>query len=338
MRVRIPLASIAAAAIVVFGAACGEDESSGDGGGGTSVKFAVNGFNLSDLPVQVADALGYYEEQGIEPEFIDLESGSDVLQGLVSGSVDVGSGAFATMLRGRMEDQDIKMILAYRTAPGFALVVSPEYEDEIETVADLEGHQVGVSSPGGETNSWLDFLLVEAGLEPTDVSLSAIGLEASAITAVEQGQVAAAVMLDPAITQLDSRADGIEILEDSRSPDGSAAAFGNPHYVGTGMYSSSQWLTENQEAATGIATATQQALEYINDHDAEEIADALPEEIVGPDREAYVTALDTGLDIYSPDGQVDMQGAETVKDMLAISTPEAESLKLETAFTNEFTE
>jgi NitT/TauT family transport system substrate-binding protein len=336
MRLRTTLAATFAAVIVIVAAACGDSDSSGDGEGGTAVKFAVNGFNLSDLPIQVADALGYYEEQGIEPEFVDLESGSDVLQGLVSGSVDVGSGAFATMLRGRMEDQDLKMIMGYRTAPGFALVVSPEYEDEISGVADLEGQQLGVSSPGGETNSWLDFLLKKNGVEPADVSLSAIGLEATAITAVEQGQVAAAVMLDPAITQLESRLGEIEILEDSRSPEGSAEAFGNPNYVGTGMYVASDWLAENEDAATGLATATRDALEYINQHTAEEIADALPEEIVGDDRGAYITSLDTGLDIYSEDGEVTMPAAQTVKEMLAISTPEAESLDLESAFTNEY--
>jgi NitT/TauT family transport system substrate-binding protein len=57
------------------------------------VRLAVGGQNqMIYLPTTLADALGYYREEGLEVELQDFPGGAKALQALVGGSADVVSG------------------------------------------------------------------------------------------------------------------------------------------------------------------------------------------------------------------------------------------------------
>ena len=48
-------------------------------------------------------------------------------------------------------------------------------------------------------------MLAKNGVDPNSVAVVGIGLEATAVAAMEQGMVEAAIMLDPAITLLQGK-------------------------------------------------------------------------------------------------------------------------------------
>ena len=75
----------------------------------------------------------------------------------------------------------------------------------ITSVKDLAGKKIGVSAPGSSTHFFLNYMLRKAGVDANTVGVIGIGLEATAVAAMEQGSVDAAVMLDPAITQLQGK-------------------------------------------------------------------------------------------------------------------------------------
>src|SRR6202162_6735864 len=47
----------------------------------------------SDAPLFIADAMGYYAEQGLKVKFVRFDSATKMIPSLGSGDVDVGSGA-----------------------------------------------------------------------------------------------------------------------------------------------------------------------------------------------------------------------------------------------------
>src|ERR1700719_5128276 len=47
----------------------------------------------SDAPLFIADAMGYYAEQGLKVNFVRFDSAAKMIPSLGSGDVDVGSGA-----------------------------------------------------------------------------------------------------------------------------------------------------------------------------------------------------------------------------------------------------
>ncbi|MDQ2987955.1 MAG: ABC transporter substrate-binding protein, partial [Pseudomonadota bacterium] len=60
-----------------------------------AIRLAIGGkVGLFYLPVTIAERLGYFKDEGLQVEFIDLGSGGKALQALVGGSADVTSGSY----------------------------------------------------------------------------------------------------------------------------------------------------------------------------------------------------------------------------------------------------
>ena len=101
--------------------------------------------------------------------------------------------------------------------PGLVLVVSPSHTGEIKSIKDLAGKKVGVSAPGSSTDFFLKYLLKKNGLDPASAAVIGVGLGATAVAAMEQGQIDAAVMLDPSVTVLQGSHPDLRILSDTRT-------------------------------------------------------------------------------------------------------------------------
>ena len=112
--------------------------------------------------------------------------------------------------------------VVYDRYPGLVLVVSPSHTAEIKSIKDLAGKKVGVSAPGSSTDFFLKYLLKKNGLDPASAAVIGVGLGATAIAAMEQGQIDAAVMLDPSVTVLQGSHPDLRILSDTRTAEGYA--------------------------------------------------------------------------------------------------------------------
>ena len=141
-------------------------------------------------------------------ELVDLKGGSDALKAVLGGSADVVSGYFDHCVNLAAKKQELQAFVVYDRYPGLVLVVSPAHTGEIKSIKDLAGKKVGVSAPGSSTDFFLKYLLKKNGLDPTSASVIGVGLGATAVAAMEQGQIDAAVMLDPSVTVLQGQPSG----------------------------------------------------------------------------------------------------------------------------------
>ena len=145
----------------------------------------------------LAKQLGEYDKAGLAVELVDLKGGSDALKAVLGGSADVVSGYFDHCVNLAAKKQELQSFVVYDRYPGLVLVVSPAHTKEIKSIKDLAGKKVGVSAPGSSTDFFLKYLLKKNGLDPTSASVIGVGLGATAVAAMQQGQIDAAVMLDP---------------------------------------------------------------------------------------------------------------------------------------------
>ncbi|HEX6989243.1 MAG TPA: ABC transporter substrate-binding protein, partial [Bacillota bacterium] len=228
------------------------------------------------LATTLAQQLGYYEEEGINAELIDFQGGSRALEALLGGSVDVVSGFYDHTIQLAARGRQLKAFVTMLRYPGLVLAVSPATDKQIESIADLKGAILGVTSPGSSSHLFVNYLLVKNGLTPDDVSATAIGATASAVAAMDQGQVDVGSMVDPAVTQLLHRHPDLRILADTRTGEGVREIFGTSSYPAAVLYSHASWLDENPEAARRLARAIARTLEWIHSHSAQEIADMMP--------------------------------------------------------------
>ncbi|HXD47097.1 MAG TPA: ABC transporter substrate-binding protein [Pseudolabrys sp.] len=304
------------------------------------VTLAIGGAScLCYLPTVLANQLGEYKKAGVDVEMVAFKGGSDSLKAVIGGSADVVSGYFDHCVNLAAKGQHLQSFVVYDRFPGLVLVVSPKHNAEIKSVKDLANKKVGVSAPGSSTDFFLKYLLSKNGVDPNSVGVIGVGLGGSAVAAMEQGQIDAAVMLDPAVTILKTKYKDLQILSDTRSQKDTLAVFGG-EYPGGALYTKAEWIEKHPKEVQGMTTAILNTLKWIHSHSAEEIADKMPAEYVGNDKATYIAALKNTLAMYSNDGKMDPKGAQAVLAVFSQSSPDVAKahIDLSKTYTNAFVE
>ena len=304
----------------------------------TKITLAVGGGAcLCYLPTMLAKQLGEYEKAGLNVEVVDFKGGSDALKAVMGGSADVVSGYFDHCVNLAAKGQALQSFVVYDRYPGFALVVSPKQTGAIKTIKDLKDKKVGVSAPGSSTDFFLKYMLSKAGVDPNSVGVVGVGLGATAVAAMEQGSVDAAIMLDPAVTQLQGRNKDLRILSDTRTQKDTMSVFGGG-YPGGALYTRADWIASHEKEVQAMTNAIVNTLKWIHAHTPEEIAAKMPDEYVGKDRALYVQALKNTLPMYSETGRMDPKGAQAVLDVFSQSSPEIKNAKIDLSktYTNKY--
>ena len=226
------------------------------------VAIAVGGKNLLYyLPLTVAESLGYFKAEGLEPQIIDFAGGSQALRAVVGGSADVVSGAFEHTVNMQSKGQRLKAFVLQGRAPQIVLAVSRKTMPNFKSVADLKGKKIGVTAPGSSTNIMANFVLAKAGLKPSDVSIVGVGATSAAVAAVRQGQIDALSHLDPVITILE-RAGDVQIVTDTRVVAEADKVFGGPMPAAC-LYAPEAFVEKNPNTVQAMANAIVRADKWI---------------------------------------------------------------------------
>ena len=288
----------------------------------SKVTIAVGGGAcLCYLPTVLAKQLGEYEKAGLAVELVDLKGGSDASKAVLGGSADVVSGYFDHCVNLAAKKQELVSFVVYDRYPGLVLVVSPSRTADIKSVKDLAGKKVGVSAPGSSTDFFLKYLLKKNGVDPASVAVIGVGLGGTSVAAMEQGQIDAAVMLDPSVTVLQGTHSDLRILSDTRTAKDTLEMFGG-EYPGGALYSTAAWIAGHDKETQALTQAMLNTLAWIHSHSPEEVMAKMPPEMVGKNTELYLAALKNTIPMYSQTGKMDPKGAEAVLAMFSESSPE----------------
>lgn len=310
------------------------------GGPGAKVIIGVGGQTLlTYLPTTLAQQLGYYKEEGVDVELQDLQGGSKALTAMIGGSTQVTSGYYEHTIQMQAKNQSIKAFVDMGLSSGLALVVAPKNEGSIKGIADLKGKNVGVTAPGSSTDMFVKYLLSKNGYQPTDASVSAIGAGSSAVAAVQNNQVDAAVMLEPDISVLAKQLGKTPvILQDVRTVGGLKAVFGTDSWPSACLYAKTDWIEKNSDTAGKLAKAIKRTLEYISQHSGQEIAEKMPANFAGGDKAQYAKVIDDLKKTLSKDGTFTADGAKAVLKTQQVANPEVgnKSIDLSKTYTNDY--
>jgi NitT/TauT family transport system substrate-binding protein len=322
------LAAAAAALMLMSGAAFAQ----------AKVTLAIGGAAcLCYLPTVLAKQLGEFDKAGVKVEMVDFKGGSQALTAVLGGSADVVSGYFDHCVNLAAKNQHLQAFVVYDRYPGLALVVAPKQTANIKSVKDLAGKRVGVSAPGSSTDFFLKYLSKKNGVDPNNVSVIGIGLGATAIAAMEQGSVDAAVMLDPAVTLLQGKNKDLRILSDTRTQKDTIDVFGG-EYPGGALYTRADWIEKHPKEAQAMTNAIVATLKWIHSHSPEDIMAKMPPELVGADKALYLAALKNTIPMYSTTGRMDPKGAQAVLAVFSQSSPDVAkaNIDLSKTYTNKY--
>jgi NitT/TauT family transport system substrate-binding protein len=129
-------------------------------------------------------------------------------------------------------------------------------------VRDLKGLRIGISSAGASTDTTLQFLLREAGLDPKkDVNILPVGDPATMLAALKNGVIDGAMAVEPTQTVALHQAKIAKMVVDIEG--GRAPLF--KEYAYNGMFVRAATLKERPQVMRGIVDAVVEAEQIIND-------------------------------------------------------------------------
>jgi NitT/TauT family transport system substrate-binding protein len=163
--------------------------------------------SLSMAPFYIADRLGYFKDEGLNVQFVQFDSVTNMVAPLGVGQIDVGGGALAAGIYNAVaRGIDVKVVADLASDPpgyGFQeLLVRSELvkSGKFKTLKDLKGLTIAGNTPGSTSSSELNQLLKKAGLKFDDVNRVFMGYP-DHVVGLRTGSVDASLMPEPNATQ-----------------------------------------------------------------------------------------------------------------------------------------
>jgi NitT/TauT family transport system substrate-binding protein len=270
----------------------------------------------------------YFEQEGLTVDSTAFASGTAALQSLIGGGADVAEGAYEHTLRMQTKGVNLTCLVPFGRYPGNVLVVRKSLADKIKTIADLKGRKIGVSAPGASTQNFVAGLMERAGVPWKDASYISIGTGPSAVAAMKTGgELDALVNLDPAINALVEGGDAV-ILSDSRTAEGTKAAFGG-EYLADCLMVKTEFLKANPNTSQAITNAVVHAMQWLKTASIDDIIKSLPPAYYRSDEKLYRESLEKNLSAFQWDGLISPEAARNVLDSIAVLEPALQQTKID---------
>lgn len=193
---------------------------------------------ISDAPYFIADARGYFRDEGLSVEILPFPSGAKMISSLSTGDLDVSGGAVSAGLYNANEREIAIKIVAdkARNGPGYgfqSLIVRKDLIDSgaVKTLADLKGKKVAIPAIGsaGE-QSTLNQACLKAGIKFEDVERVYISTP-DMFAAMSNKAIDATIVAEPIVSLAKQRGVAERLMTvDQFYPDQQAAVttFGAP--------------------------------------------------------------------------------------------------------------
>jgi NitT/TauT family transport system substrate-binding protein len=171
------------------------------------VTIAFAGKGMSFLLQYIAIGAGFYKQEGLEPESVDVASGTRQAAAVMGGSAEITQVGFAhTMHAVGRGGQLVGICTAFDVYP-IALVLSNDAIKRLgitstmtldEKIRHVKGARIGITSPGSSTDEFMRTIMLVRGMDPsTDVQLQPIGIGAPMVAAMQAGATDGFAFMSP---------------------------------------------------------------------------------------------------------------------------------------------
>ncbi|MGH2605912.1 MAG: ABC transporter substrate-binding protein [Anaerolineales bacterium] len=209
---------------------------------------------LDALPMYVAEAQGYFAENGLEVIFVPVASAAERDQLMQAGQIDgMINDLISTMLYNKNQISVIAVRFARTATPEF-----PQYRilapagSGIATVEDLAGVEIGISE--GTVIEYTTYRLLEAeGLATEDIRTVAVPKIPDRLALLASGELQAANLPDP-LSSLAIQGGATVVIDDSA----------HPEYGNSLISFRKDFVTQRAQVIRGFLAAIEAAVADIN--------------------------------------------------------------------------
>ena len=235
-------------------------------------------------PMYLADALGYFEAEGIEIELTNAGGADNVMASVLSGSADIGfcgpEAALYVLVGG---STDVPKVFGQLTKKDGSFLVSRTPQPNFQWT-DLRGKEILAGRKGGVPAMTFEYILGQYGMtDGVDVNLNydvAFNLMTSAF---EAGTADYCTMFDPVAYEYEAAGKGYVVASVGE-------ASGEVPY--TCYMAKDSWLKKNADLAEGFIRAIIKAIKYVNETPAETVAPYLVEYFAGTSVQSLAASVE----------------------------------------------
>jgi NitT/TauT family transport system substrate-binding protein len=287
------------------------------------------------LPTALAKAKGFFAEEGLDVEILDIKGGgSQAASALIGGSVDFSANAIDHAIKAKVQKKDLVAVHSHVRLPVMGLVVANKYKGQIKSIADLKGRPLGVTSPGSQTHMILGYLLAKSGVKASDVKIMGAGGSTMPL-AIEMDSVHAGMMLDPFFTVFLKQGKGFALV-DMFTTKGTVDAMGG-EVQGTTLLTRPDVIAKRPATVQKMVNALVRANKLIVQSSGEELAKTLPKELAG-DLKLYAESFEHAKEAFPPDSLVSRDGVARVIETMRVfeAVPADMKIEPESVFDNRY--
>jgi NitT/TauT family transport system substrate-binding protein len=218
----------------------------------------------------VADAEGLFQKHCLDVKFVPLVSGPGSYSAMVSGAIDYANGAPDGIMRSRAKNVDLRLIGNMYAAQWSALVARNELslphagQGYPAIMQDFVGKKIGVTVIGGTTEAYVRSSFEGAGLSGSSATFVSVGGVVTAIPALKNGVVDAAMMFGTGPDLAEVLGAGKIVLDLRKRGVGPAAVQAlwgaTLSWAGYGPN-----IDKNPDAAAAFVAANDEAIAWIQD-------------------------------------------------------------------------
>jgi NitT/TauT family transport system substrate-binding protein len=295
-------------------------------------------FNYNQLPMQIAQKKGWYEEQCLDVKLEAGKGSADTATNVASGAADVGLADAVAVMQAQAKEVPVTGVGVMWQENDFAVLIRNEaLEDKTPEPTDLQGMTFGAVTTGSPYIFWKAFVN-QQDLDTS--SIKEVSIAAPGFAEMAQGSVDFLANFSGSVYALKASGVPVTVLE--------AADFGQEGY-GLSIIANDRWLAENGEAMERFLTATAKAMVWsrANAREAVEILESF-NPAVGKSQatiDAELLPYEDSFNLWTPQGpdateqylRFSEDGLETTRDVLYEGDVlEGEPFQVEDFWTEEY--
>ncbi len=256
------------------------------------------------LPVYVAEMLGYFEDEGLETEFVVYSDGPIAFQGMHAGDSQFCMLSTEPVLRAFDEGLKSTIILPTVRSKQYMFATN----SEITSMDQLKGKPIFGGMPGSAPYSFVASALEKSGLTINDVEW--LNMEyGAALAALKEGVLSAAYFDGIYIDKL--KEINANVLINTMDPEQHKAIYGTEFYESQMVTVTKKFAEENSETVQKFVNAVMRAIQWQNEQTNEKIAEVVAPMFEGKNMVEIINIL---RDSLTTNGNYSKEGYQAIED------------------------
>lgn len=288
------------------------------------VKMTIPVIALSMTPVYLAQAKGFFTDEGMDVEVTPTSGGGPDIRALIAGDVDFSFTTGDQVIIANQEGKPLVMVMSglnkvfinwamhREVAKAKGITESSPLAAKLKL---LKGLTVGVTNPAALTSHLAHFVIRKAGYVPQqDVQVIAVGAGPTWLAALENRKVDIALTAPPVPETAISRGFAIMFINNTKGEDPAISEF-----LMENLVVRPETPKKDPDLVRKMVRALVRANRWALGNTAEQVADALRPTFAKIDPAIHLTGVRAVIPTLSQDGRTTERSVQSTQDILEVA-------------------